>query len=82
LWAGSIRLRGLSWSPIGARETEVVQPQRIGGHSVFKSERVLLDASLWRVVTGMHRAVRHAMLLVRAATAQRMLAQAAPSRCC
>ena len=60
--AGSIKLRGLAWSPVSVRETEVVQPPSIGGHSVLKSDRVVLDSSLASVLTGMYALLYTCML--------------------
>ena len=50
--AGSIKLKGLSWSPLKVGEADIVQRPESGGDTVFKSEHVVLDSSLWRVITG------------------------------
>ncbi|CAL8461617.1 g1148 [Coccomyxa elongata] len=50
---GSIKIRGLSWSPhLQARKVSLVQPARLGGHTIFTCDTVVTDASLWQIVTG------------------------------
>ena len=50
--AGSIKLKGLSWSPLKVGEADIVQRPQSGGDTVFKSEHIVLDSSLWKVITG------------------------------
>lgn len=53
LTAGSIKVRGLSWSPhLQARKVSLVQPARLGGHTIFTCDTVVIDTSLWHVLTG------------------------------
>lgn len=52
--AGCIKVKGLGFSPkVSAKGSALVQPERIGGHTIFESKQVVIDSPLSRIVTGM-----------------------------
>lgn len=51
--AGSIKVRGLSCKPvISAQSSALQQPERIGGHTVFKSDTIRVEGGLAHILTG------------------------------
>lgn len=51
--AGSIKLQGLSLRPkVSAKSSALVQPEHIGGHTIFQSKHVAVDSSLGCILTG------------------------------
>ena len=52
-FVGSIKLHGLSLRPkVSAKSSALVQPEHIGGHTIFHSKHVAVDSSLGRILTG------------------------------
>ena len=52
--AGCIKVKGIGFSPkVSAKGSALVQPERIGGHTIFESNQVVVDIPLSRIVTGM-----------------------------
>ena len=52
--AGCIKVKGIGFRPkVSAKSSALVQPQRIGGHTIFESKQVVVDSPLSRIVTGM-----------------------------
>jgi len=52
--SGCIKVKGVSFRPkVSAQCSALVQPERIGGHTIFESKRVVVDSPLGRILTGM-----------------------------